>query len=213
MKTLDKGQDKLKHICEILINETLEPAKQSAESIIKAAEARAEQILAEANRQAKKIIEEGRYAIEQERHVFQSSLAQSAKQSVESLKQLIEKKLFNDKINQFVVQGTSTPQVVVKLIEAIVTGLKNEGVSKDLAAIVPQSCSSEEIARSLSSDVLEQLENHPIQVGSFTGGAQVKFVGKKLTLVITDKEIAEFLKQYVRKDFRKFFFASSEGEK
>lgn len=213
MKTLEKGHDKLKHICEILKNETLEPAKQQADTIIKAAEARAEQILAEAKQQAKKILEEGRYAVEQERHVFQSSLAQSAKQSVESLKQLIEQKLFNDQIDQFVVQGTSTPEVVVKLIEAIVRGLEKEGASNDLAAIVPQSCSPEEIARSLAMDVVDQLDNHPIYLGSFAGGAQVKLLDKKLTLVITDKEIAEFLKQYVRKDFRKFFFASAEGQK
>ena len=92
-------------------------------------------------------------------------------------------------------------------------GLGKEGVSKDLAAIVPQSCSSEEIARSLASDVAQKLENYPIRLGSFAGGVQVKLLNKKLKLVITDKEIAEFLKQYVRKDFRKFFFGSSEGQK
>ena len=213
MKTLEKGQDKLKHICEILKNETLEPAKQEAENMIKAAEARAEQILAEAKQQAKKIIEEGRYAVEQERSVFESSLAQSAKQSIESLKQLIEQKLFNDKIDQFVIEGTSPPQVVTKLIEAIVKGLEKEGHSNDLAAIIPQSCSPEEIARSLTLDVAKQLENHTITIGSFAGGAQIKLVDKKIKLVITDKEIAEFLKQYVRKDFRKFLFGSPEGQK
>lgn len=213
MKTLEKGQDKIKRICEILKNETLEPAKQEAEEIIKAAEARAEQMIVEAKQQAKKIIEDSRRAIEQERTIFHSSLAQSTKQCLESLKQLIEQEFFNDKIYQFVAQGSSTPQVVAKLIDAIVIGLKKEGVSKDLAAIIPQTCSPEEIVRNLTSDVIKQLEGQPISIGSFAGGAQIKILDKKLKLVITDVELAEFLKQYVRKDFRKYFFYSSEGQK
>lgn len=213
MKTLEKGQDKIKRICEIIKNETLEPAKQEAEEIIKAAELRAEQIIMEAKHQAKKIVEESRRTVELERNVFNSSLSQGAKQSIEYLKQLIENKLFNETIDQFSSKCTSAPEVVAKLMDAIVTGLKKEGTSKELAAIIPQNCSPEEIIRSLAPEIIQQLENHPISIGSFAGGVQIKLLDKKLKLVITDVEIAEFLKQYVRKDFRKFFFCSSEGQK
>lgn len=209
----EKGHDKIKLICDIIKNETLEPAKQEAEDIIKAAEIRAEQILLEAKQQAKKIIEDSRRAMEQERTIFHSSLDQAAKQSLESLKQLIEKKLFNESIERFTSQGCSTPSIVAKLIDAIVTSLKKEGSSKKLAAIIPQSCSPEEIASSLASDIVRELEGHPISIGSFAGGVQIKLLDKKLKLVITDIEIAEYLKQYVRKDFRKFIFCSSEGQK
>lgn len=209
----ENGQDKIKRICEILKNETLEPAKQEAENIIKAAEERAEQILLEAKQQAKKIIDDSRRAVEQERNVFHSSLAQSSKQSFEALKQLIEQKLFNETIDQSIVKGSSMPQVVAKLIDAIIVGIQKEGVSKDFAAIIPQSCSAEEIICHLASDVVKQLEDKPLSIGSFAGGAQIRLLDKKLKLVITDEEIAMFLKQYVRKDFRKFFFCSTEGQK
>lgn len=209
MKTLDKGQDKIKQICDVLKHETLEPAKLEGEAIIKAAKEQAEQIISEARLQAKKILEEGRHAIEQERNVFHSSLAQSSKQSIEAMKQAIEQKLFNRNLEELITQETSATPVVAKLIEAIITGIDKEGVSQDFAVLIPKCCSPDEIARSLSQDVLNKLSKHPITVGDFNGGAQVKLMDKKLTLVITDREICEFLKHYVRKDFRKFIFSGS----
>lgn len=209
MKTLEKGQDKLKRICDVLKHETLEPAKQQAEEILNTAREQAEQIILEAKRQAKKIIDDSKQAIEQERKVFHSSLVQSSQQSLEALKQAIEQKLFNQNLENIVTEQISGQKIILKLIEAIIQGIKEEGVSKDFSLVIPKHCSPEEIAQGLSSEILNQLNKNPITVGSFNGGVQVKLLDKKLTLVITEKEISDYLKQYVRKDFRKFIFTSS----
>src|SRR5262249_54392283 len=157
---------------EILKTETLGPAKQQAEEILKAAKEQAEQIILEAKKQAKKILEDTRQVIEQERNVFHSSLAQSSKQSLEALKQMIEQKLFNENIEDLITKESSAPQVIAKLIEAIISGIQKEGVSKDFTLIIPKNLTSEEMALSLAADVLEQLTKSPITVGGFNGGVQ-----------------------------------------
>ncbi|MBA3239191.1 MAG: V-type ATP synthase subunit E [Parachlamydiaceae bacterium] len=209
MKTLEKGQDKIKRICEVLKKETLEPAQIEAEKIIKEAKERADQILLEAKKQAKKTIDEAKLSIEQERNVFHSSLAQASKQSLEALKQAVEQKLFNGTIDEQVIKESSAAPIVAKLINAIVEGIEKEGVSKDFTVFVSKNTSPDEVARSLAGNVLNSLKAHPIQVGTFAGGVQVKLNDKKLALVITDKEISEFLKNYARKDFREFIFNGS----
>lgn len=78
--------------------------------------------------------------------------------------------------------------------------------------MIPKNLSSEEIAQALTSEAVQQILKNPIAIGNFNGGAQVKLLDKKLTLVITEKEICEFMKQYVRKDFRKFIFSSEETQ-
>lgn len=208
MKTLEKGQDKIKKICDVLRRETLEPAKHEAEDIIKEARLRADEIVAEGERQAQKLIEEARLAMEQERNVFHSSLTQASKQSLEALKQNIEAKLFNETLQESLAKHSSDPKVIAELINAIVKSVETEGLSKDLSAIIPQNVSSEAVSRYLARDVLEKLKNHGLALGSFTGGAQVKLLDKKLTLDISDKAITDFLKTYVRKDFRKLIFSN-----
>lgn len=208
MKTLEKGQDTIKRICDELKSETIEPAKKEAQAIITAAEAQAEQILIEARKQAKKYLEEARNAVEQERNVFNSALEQASKQSVEALKQTIEKSLFNENIDAQLKIETSSPKIVAQLVTAIVSDLAKEGLSKDFTLSIPKKCTAEQIAKELTAETLEKLKSHPIAIGNFNGGVEVKLHDKKLTLAITEKEIAEYLKQYVRKDFRKFIFSS-----
>ncbi|MBA3602178.1 MAG: V-type ATP synthase subunit E [Parachlamydiaceae bacterium] len=204
---MDKGQDKISRICNELRYQTLEPAKLEAEKIIAEALERSEQIIAEAKTNAKNIVEESRILIERERNVFNSSLAQASEQILESLRQKIEQEFFNSNLQELIVDATSAPKVIGRLINAIVENIKNEGLSKDFTAVIPRTSSAEEIARCLGEDVLAKLRNNPLLLGNFEGGAQVKLLDKKLTLVLTDKELIEFLKLYVRKDFRKFIFA------
>lgn len=194
----------------MLKKETLEPAKMEAAALLVDAQKQAELILQEANQQAKTIIENARLAIEQERHVFHSSLEQSSKLSLEALKQLVEKKLFNETIQRLTAQEFSAPKIIAKLVEAIVLGIKKEGISQDFTVMIPKNCSAEDVSRHLAANVLQELEKNPICVGSFEGGVQVKLEDKQLKLVITAEELSQYLKRYVRKDFRKYIF-SSEG--
>ena len=52
MKGLKNGRDKIKEICDVLKQETLEPAKQKAREVIENAQLQAEEILKEAREKA-----------------------------------------------------------------------------------------------------------------------------------------------------------------
>ena len=83
MRSLEKGQDKIQKICDKLRHDTLEPAEEEAQQILKEARKKAESIKAEAERHAEQLVKQARGQIEQERNVFHSSLHQAAKQTIE----------------------------------------------------------------------------------------------------------------------------------
>ena len=83
MKTLEKGQDRVKHICDVLRNNTIEPAKEEAEQVITEAHAEAERIIAAAEKEAQTKIQAAKDDIAQEQSVFQASLRQACKQGLE----------------------------------------------------------------------------------------------------------------------------------
>ena len=91
MKTLDKGSEKIQKICDVLREETLEPAKKQGQEIIRDAQKQAKQIIDDAHKSAEKLHQDARQAIEQEKVAFQSTLAQASKQSLEALRQGVEK--------------------------------------------------------------------------------------------------------------------------
>lgn len=206
MKTLEKGQDKIKRICDELRRETLEPAQHEAQRIIQAAEAEAERIVAEANKEADRVMQQAKRAMEQERNVLQSSLSQACKQSVEALRQDIEQRLFSDELGSLVQGGTSGPMLVAKLVTSIVQAIEKEGVSADLTALVPQSVPPQEVNQALGENIRKRLRDHGVQVGRFHGGAQIRLNDKKMTIDISDMALKDLLASYVRKDFRNLIF-------
>ena len=208
MKTLDKGGEKIQKICQALREETIEPAREQAESILAEAHAERERIIRQAELDAKSVLQQARKQIEQERKVFDTSLGQAARQSVEQLKQEIEQQLFNTELQELVDKAATSPQVVAKLIEAIVGALQKDGLGADLSALVPKSVKAEEVNNLLAEGILKKLRTGTVQVGSFAGGAQVKLNGKQMTLDISDVAISELLTGFLREDFRKLFFAN-----
>lgn len=209
MKTLDKGQEKIKKICEALRDETLEPAQKEAQDIIKAAHKQAEHILAEAQKKAESLQAGARASIEQERNVFQSSLQQAAKQSVEALRQSIEAKFFNEHLYEIIEKGAVDPQLIANLINAIVKALEREGVAANLTALIPKDISERQVNELLLKDVISKLREKSVVIGDFTGGAKVTLNNKRVTIDISQEALKELLGSYiVRKDFRKLVFES-----
>lgn len=208
MKTLDKGHDKIRKISEGIKNEVLEPARREAEKIIDEAKQKAELTIKEAEEHAQKIIESAKTSIEHERNVFHSSLSQSAKQTLESLRQSIENKLFNQHLEELVASQSADPKLIANLISAIVSAIQKDGLAKHIDVLVPKCTSSKEINQLLGQEILNSLKGGSVSVGEFSGGAQVKLLDKQLTLDITDKTLADYLRHYARKDFRKLIFAN-----
>lgn len=207
MKTLEKGQDKIKKIAEELRHQTLEPAQKEAQELIRKAEAESEEIIQSGRVQAEKLIAAARQTIEHERKVFQSALTQSFKQTFEMLKQEIQTKLFNDQIGAELEKTAGNSEVIAKLIDVIVGAIQKEGTSADIAVVIPQKCDPKEISRLISKGVLEKLQNGPIDLGSFAAGVQVRLKDKKLTLDVTDKTLKEIIGRFVPTTFHEILFA------
>jgi V/A-type H+/Na+-transporting ATPase subunit E len=207
MKTFEAGSKKIQQICDLLKKDAVEPAKKEAETIIEEAKGKAQQIIENAEKQAANTQKEAKATIEQERNVFQSFMAQAARQTIESLKQAIEKKFFNEELQQLITAQATDPKVIAKLIDVIIKAIEKEGTSADLSVIVPQNVSTKEINGFLGENVLNKLKEHSVILGGFSGGVQVKLHNKKMTIDISDKALIDILSSY-RKGFRELFFQS-----
>lgn len=208
MKTLDRGQDKIQKISDELRRETLEPAKKEAEKIIAEAKARAEQIIIDAEKHGRKILEDTRIAIEQERNVFQSSLLQASKQSVEALRQSIDSKLFNQELDKALHKYTIDPNVISNLINALVNAIQKNGVSADFSAIIPNQVSDKQINAMLVDQVLKSLKEKSVVLSDLSGGVQVKLHDKKLTIDMSEQALKDLIARHIRKGFRDLIFQS-----
>ncbi len=206
MQTLEKGQDKIAAICKTLTVETIEPAKEEAAQIVDRAKAEAAKIVSQAKKEAESLHDRARQEIAKERNVFNSSLLQAGKQGVEALRQDIEEKLFNQELATIVEKGSTDPKLIATLIEALVAAVAKEGTQADLTAVIPKAVSAADVTSALGKSVVDRLKGGAVQVGSFKGGAQLKWHDRKLTLDFSDGAVQELLSQYVRKDFRKLLF-------
>lgn len=207
MKSLEKGQEKVQKICDLLRKQTIEPAKIEAEAIIEEAQKRATEIKVEAERHREQLLKQAKGQIDQERNVFYSSLQQACKQTLEVLKQEIEHKLFNEELQTLFEQPMNDPKIVADLINAVVRSLEKEGLNSDLSIAISRVVAADDVNALLIEGVRKRLKNKSLEVGNFHGGAQVKLIGKKMMLDLSDQAIKELVAHYIRKDFRKLIFS------
>lgn len=208
MKGTETGKDKVKKICDILRRETLEPAEVEAEQIIRMGKAQAEEIVAAAQQEAEKIQLEARQEIERQKNVFQSSLSQACKQAIESLKQSIEEKLFNQELSRLMTKYTQDPKVLAQLITAVVKGIEKEGLEAVLSIYIPAAVTARAVNALLAHEILERLKEKSVLVGPLTGGIEIKLHNENMTIDVSDAALKELVANYIRKDFRELIFAS-----
>ena len=209
MKGLESGKDKVKKICEVLKKETLEPAKKEAEEILHQAHATAEDIISQAHEKAKEIEFAAKKEIERQKNVFQSSLHQACKQSIESLKQQIENNLFNKELSDLITRQSQDPKVIAELLTAVVKAIEKEGINSDITAYVSAAVPAKAVNTLLAQNVLQRLKEKEVILGSMQGGVAVKIYKENITLDITDTALKELVSQYIRKDFRDMLFAAN----
>jgi len=209
MKGLESGKDKVKKICEVLKKETLEPAKKEAEEILHQAHATAENIISQANAKAKDIESAAKKEIERQRNVFQSSLHQACKQSIESLKQEIENNLFSKDLSSLITKQTQDPKVIAELVTAVVNAIEKEGINSDITAYVSSAVPAKAINSLLAQNILHRLKEKEVVLGSMQGGVAVKLHKENITLDITDIALKDLVSQYIRKDFRDMLFVAN----
>jgi V/A-type H+/Na+-transporting ATPase subunit E len=206
MKGTETGKDKVKKICDILRRETLEPALSEAEQIIRSAKEQAEEIVLSGRKAAEKMKEEAGQDIERQKNVFQSSLGQACKQALESLKQNIEEKLFNQELGRLLTKQTVDPKVLVDLITAVVRGIEKDGIDANLSVYIPASVPARSVNQLLAREILEKLKEKSVLVGPLTGGIEVKLHNENITVDISDVALKELVANYIRKDFREMIF-------
>lgn len=206
MKTLDQGQDKIEKICQILREETLIPAQDEAREIVEKAQQQARRILDKARSEAETLEQEAHHRIEQERRVFESSLAQAGKQGLEVVRQSIEEKVLRDNLHQKVVESATNPQIIAALIDAIVAALRRDGMAANLTALIPASVEPREVNQLLAQETLSSLESGRVELGGFAGGVQLVLQDQKITIDISDQALLELLGRFLRKDLRDLLF-------
>lgn len=197
MKTLENENEKVHRICEHLRKEALEPAERQAAELIQNAKDQADEIILKAEKEAEEILNKTKLEIQREKNVFQSSLAQGAKQALEMLRQEIAEKFFNPQLEALIVKETTKPDVIAKIIEALL-----QGITGNRQVYVPKDVPADEVNRLL----LNSLEGQSVAIGDFKGGAKVRLLDKNMTLEMTDAALKELLADYIRTDLRKFIF-------
>jgi V/A-type H+-transporting ATPase subunit E len=206
MKTLENENEKVNRICEHLRKEALEPAEKLAASIIQDAKTSADEIIQHAEKRADEILNQAKLEILREKKVFQSSLEQGAKQSLEMLRQEIAENLFNPQLESLIVKKTTRPEVIAEIIQALLQGIKTSGISGDIKAYIPHDVSVNEVNQLLLSEVIKTLEGQSVAIGNFKGGAKVKLMDKNIVLEMTDSALKELISEFIRADLRKYIF-------
>ncbi len=208
MKGTDTGSERVKKICDVLRRETLEPAKQEAEEIVLEARRQAESILEETKGTIEKWQREAREEIDRQKNIFQSSLYQACKQALESLKQNIEEKLFNQELARLFAKNMQSPEVISRLITAVIAALEKDGTEANLSVYVPAAVPARTINEMLGKEIIERLKEKSVLVGPLAGGIEVKLHDQNVTIDMSDTALKELVANYVRKDFREFFFGN-----
>ncbi|MES2122867.1 MAG: V-type ATP synthase subunit E [Chlamydiota bacterium] len=208
MKGTESGKDKVKKICDILRRETLEPAISEAEAVIQSAKEKREEIVQAARKEAEKMLLEAKEEIERQKNIFQSSLGQACTQALESLKQGIEEKLFNQELVKIIAKHTQDPNVLVQLIEAVVHAVNREGIDASLSVTIPASVPARSVNALLAKEILEKLKEKSVLVGPLAGGLEVKLHKDNITLDLSDTALKELVARYIRKDFRELIFGA-----
>lgn len=208
MNETETGKDKIKKICEILKNESLQPAKQEAQKIIEIAEAQAQEMIKKAEAKSIQIEQTTKAKLEKEKEIFQSSLIGACKQAVESLRQEIVDNLFNPELSLWINKALDDPKASSQLITALVNAIEKEGTSADFSASISKNLSTETINALLAKAILLKLKEKSVVLGGFSSGVQIKLHDKQLVLDMSETALKELLEKYLRKDFRKILFST-----
>ena len=208
MNSVDTGKETVKRICEVLKEDTLNPAREEAESIIHKAKTDAERITKDAKKLAEHIKDTAMKEIEAKENVFRASLNVACKKTLEALKQDIEENLFAIGIKNFIGDQMKSPEIIAKLISTIISAIESEGIDADLRAMIPATVSKEEINKQIATEVINRLEEKSVVLSQISGGVQVKMKNQDLTLDMTQGTLESLVSRYVREDFKSLIFSS-----
>ncbi|WP_348662867.1 V-type ATP synthase subunit E [Chlamydia vaughanii] len=203
------AEDKLKQICDALRVETLKPAEDEADAIVRNAKEQAKRIVQEAQEEARQIIasaeEEANHKLKQ----GESALVQAGKRSLESLKQAVEHKVFKESLAEWLDNTLADAEVSAKLVAALIQAIEDQGISGDLTAYIGKHVATRAVNELLGKSVLAKLRGKGVAIGKFVGGVQLKVEDKNWVLDLSSDTLLDLLMRYLQKDFREMIFQDS----
>ena len=128
MEETYKSKDKIKKMCDVLRHETIEPAVKEAKFIVEKAKDEAKRILSDAKSRSEELIENAQKEIKKKQDIFQITLNQAYKQTLNLLKQELEDKLFNKNIVELLSNEMKNPKLLSDIITTILKCLEKDGI-------------------------------------------------------------------------------------
>ncbi len=206
MRLLEKGNDKVKKICEVLKKETLEPAKQQAEEILESANQEAEKIIRQAQEKAAHLINEADAKIRRQEEVFKASINIAHKQSIGKLKAEIRETIFNHALLQKISQELNSASVLTNCIKAIFEGVSKFGLDADAQLILSKNLSKEQVAAAIAQLGLEKIKDKVLLKGDFLAGVQIRIEKENLTVDLTDETVHQLILEFASENLKKLIF-------
>jgi V/A-type H+/Na+-transporting ATPase subunit E len=200
------SDERLAAICQMIRNETLDPALKEAEHIKQIAEREAARIRADAKQEAEKVLHEARVQLKEEKEAFEASLHLASEQLIGLLKEQIEKELFNPGIDHYLSDEFKDTTQIGTITRSVLEQLEKEGISGDLNVYIGKNLNKEELAAHILKDSLHKLAGHELRTGAFLSGVIIKAKDRHLSIEITPAAIRELLTPFLRPDFRRFLF-------
>lgn len=210
MTQIDTSNEKVKKICDLLKNQTLDPAKEEAQQIIAKAKKRAEEIINHANEEKARILSETQKECEQKQKLLESSLKLAAKQAVSALKQEILQKLFSKEFSKSISEVLNQPKVIAKAIETIIEMYKDQHSFSSALIELPKTVSQDEIVKELSAHVADKLTKEQITIGDQEAGVIIHQTDKQIAVDISDRATQELLVRYISEHLKKYIFDTNE---
>jgi len=200
---LEKSDNKVKEISDILYKETILPAKEESERIINDAKEAAAKIIHKAQEEAQQLLERNREQMADEKKVHESSIDLAIKQAVATLKGEIMS-IFNNELMTSLKETMDDQNNCQNVLDALLEGIKKDGVSSDLKLSVSKKVNFDDLANMIISRVEKRLEKGDMPVSS---GVALLIKDKKLTLKITDQTCNELLADKLPEILRARVFA------
>lgn len=205
-KGAEGAKIKLQKICDALKAETLEPAKQEAREILENAEIQKNQIIAEAKNEAQVVLKNLEKELSEKRSAFEASMKLASRQMLDELKLMIEKKIFNENVGEFVANSMAQKEVVAELMGALLKAMEKEGLDGDFSVYLGQMTFNNDMLTLLREKIFGSQKSVEISLGDFLSGFKIKIREKKITLDMSDEAVRETIIRYLADDFRKLFF-------
>lgn len=203
---METGKDKVKKICDVLRKETLEPSQKQARELLAQANVEAQEIIAQAHFKQKQLLTDARELIDQERAIFKSSLSQTSRQVIDTLKQEIKENIFHKELLHLLKSEMSKPEILSRLINAVIGAVEKEGIESDLSVYISESVPAREVNLLLVQNILDKLQEKSVLIGSIHAGIELKLHDKNITIEITDSSLEELIERYSRRDFYEIIF-------